>query len=112
MPEQPAETMREGQNICMPPLVSIMLAAWNGERFIHDQIGSLLSQDYSNIEIVATDDCSTDATPLILDEYARKYPGSFRVLQNDRNAGFVGNFERGIRAASGDYIALSDQDDV
>jgi glycosyltransferase involved in cell wall biosynthesis len=94
------------------PKVSIVLAAYNGELYIAEQLDSLLGQDYPDFEIVASDDASTDRTPAILEEYAQRYPERLRLLLGKENIGRSANFERGIRAASGDYIALSDQDDL
>ena len=92
--------------------ISIVLATYNGERFLAQQIDSLLAQDYPDFEIVACDDCSGDSTLSILEDFCKRYSARFKVLRNERNIGYIANFERGIRAAAGDYIALCDQDDV
>ncbi len=94
------------------PKVSIVLASYNGEKYISAQVKSLLGQDYHDFEIVATDDSSTDATPAILGDFAARFPGRVKLLLGRENLGCSSNFERGIRAASGEYIALCDQDDV
>lgn len=93
-------------------LISVVVASYNGERYLRAQLDSLLAQSYTRLEIILTDDCSTDGTRAILEEYVRKDPLRVRALLNETNLGFVGNFERGIRAARGDYLALCDQDDV
>ncbi|MDR2427259.1 MAG: glycosyltransferase family 2 protein [Endomicrobium sp.] len=89
------------------PLVSIVIAAYNGQIFLRKQLDSLLSQTYENIEIIACDDCSIDSTLSIL----KSYP-SVIILQNEQNIGFVKTFEKVISEAKGDYIALCDQDDI
>ncbi|MDR1195126.1 MAG: glycosyltransferase family 2 protein [Endomicrobium sp.] len=89
------------------PLVSIVMAAYNGQNFLKKQLDSLFMQTYKNIEIIACDDCSTDSTISILKSYS-----SVKVLQNEQNIGFVKTFEKVISAAKGKYIALCDQDDV
>ena len=91
--------------------VSIALATYNGEKYLREQLDSILSQSIQDFELVACDDCSTDSTLKILNEYAEK---DFRVkvFTNEKNLGFKKNFEKAIFLCSGDYIALSDQDDI
>jgi glycosyltransferase involved in cell wall biosynthesis len=91
-------------------LVSVVLATYNGEKFLAEQLASLFEQTYANIEIVAVDDCSTDNTVKILKEHASKHP-NMRVFVNERNLGFIKNFEHGCTLAKGDFIAFCDQDD-
>jgi len=93
------------------PLVSIVLCTYNGENFLQKQVESLLHQTYKNIEIIAVDDCSTDNTLSLLSDYAGKNT-SIKVYQNERNIGFNKNFEKAIHLASGNYIAICDQDDI
>lgn len=92
-------------------LVSVAMATYNGERFIKEQIDSILRQTIQNIEIVICDDCSADNTWEILQEYA-KDDSRFKIYRNETNLGFCKNFEKVISLCHGDYIALSDQDDV
>ena len=91
--------------------ISIALATYNGEKYLREQLDSILSQSIQDFELVACDDCSTDSTLKILNEYAEK---DFRVkiFTNEKNLGFKKNFEKVISLCSGDYIALSDQDDI
>lgn len=93
------------------PLISVALCTYNGEQFIRDQIDSILNQTYSNIEIIAVDDQSTDSTFSILQEYQTRFKNLY-VFQNETNLGFRKNFEEALGKCSGDYIALADQDDV
>lgn len=95
----------------MPPLVSIALCTYNGKEFLAAQLDSLLLQDYGNIEIVAVDDCSADGTWDILREYAAN-DHRLKTHRNKHNLGHSLNFERAISLCTGDYIALSDQDDL
>ena len=95
----------------LKPLISIALCTYNGEIFLPEQLESLLSQDYGNLEIIAVDDCSTDGTWQML----RKYAGinkRLTIYRNEHNLGYTLNFEKAIGLCNGDYIALSDQDDV
>jgi glycosyltransferase involved in cell wall biosynthesis len=93
------------------PLISIAMCTYNGERFLREQLDSLIAQDYPNLEIIIIDDRSTDSTMEILGEYENKHD-HIRVIQNRTNLGFVKNFEKSISLCSGEYIALCDQDDI
>src|SRR5271155_1786606 len=92
------------------PLVSIVLGTYNGEAFIKEQILSVLAQTYTSFEVIAIDDGSSDGTVSILREYAAR-DQRIRVIANERNLGFVRNFEKGCSLAKGKFIALCDQDD-
>lgn len=92
------------------PLVSVVLGTYNGETFLKEQLDSVLAQTYPNIEIIAIDDGSTDATVSILNEYAQKDP-RIRVCVNETNLGFIKNFEKGILLSKGHWISVCDQDD-
>lgn len=93
------------------PLVSIVMATYNGIKYIPAQLDSLLSQTYPRIEIVITDDASTDGTVELLQSYAEKY-ATIHLLLNQQNSGYVKNFEKGMLSATGDLIAPCDQDDI
>jgi glycosyltransferase involved in cell wall biosynthesis len=93
------------------PLVSIAICTYNGEKFLIKQLESLVNQTYTNLEIIAVDDDSRDKTVEILSEYALKYP-SIKVYKNDKNLGYVKNFEKALTLCSGQFIALCDQDDI
>jgi len=100
--------MEERENV---PLVSIALCVYNGERFLQEQLDTLVNQTYANFEIIAVDDCSTDSSFEILKEFASKY-SFLRVIRNDVNLGYVKNFEKALSLCEGEFIALSDQDDL
>jgi glycosyltransferase involved in cell wall biosynthesis len=92
------------------PLVSIVLATYNGEKYLAQQLESLFKQSYTNIEIIAVDDRSSDKTVEILNEQAKGHT-NMKVFVNPTNLGFIKNFERGCSLSTGDFIALCDQDD-
>ena len=73
------------------PLISVVVATYNGARYIREQLDSIIHQTYSNIEVVITDDRSTDETMSILEEYAAQYP-NIRVYQNETNLKYVKNY--------------------
>lgn len=92
------------------PLVSVVACTYNGERFLGEQLDSLLAQTYPHLEFVIVDDASSDKTMDILGEYAAK-DARIRIFRNEKNLGPNKNFEKAIQLASGDIIAISDQDD-
>jgi len=92
-------------------LVSIALCTYNGEAYLREQLDSIVNQSYPAIELIAVDDCSSDNTLKILEEYAAKYP-YIQVFVNPQNLGYIRNFEKALRLCNGDFIALSDQDDI
>ena len=93
------------------PLVSVVLATYNGELFIEEQIKSILQQTYSPIELIIVDDASTDNTLSILHQFEATH-SCIRLFTSERNLGYIKNFEKGMLLATGEYIALSDQDDI
>ena len=92
-------------------MISIAMATYNGEKFLRYMLDSILSQTYQDIELIICDDNSSDSTCLILKEY-EKNNSRIKLYFNESNLGFIKNFEKAISLCSGDYIALSDQDDI
>ena len=92
-------------------LISIAMCTYNGEAYIKEQLDSILKQSYSNLEIIITDDKSSDKTIEIIKEYQRD-DERIKFYENEINLGFLKNFEKAISLCSGDYIALADQDDI
>jgi glycosyltransferase involved in cell wall biosynthesis len=93
------------------PLVSIALCTYNGEKYIRQQLDSILDQTYRNLEVIIVDDCSTDNTFNIVSDYAGR-DSRIRCFKNEINLGFNKNFEWAITLTTGSYIAISDQDDI
>jgi len=94
----------------MHPLISVVMATYQGEKYLKIQIESLLAQDYPNLEFIWVDDASTDQSLSILEEYASK-DSRIHIVKNLNNEGHNAAFEKGMKAANGELIALSDQDD-
>lgn len=92
--------------------VSVIMASYNGEKYISDAIQSLLDQTFQDWELVVCDDCSTDNTYQILKGYAEKYPDKFQVLHNEKNLRLAASLNRCIEYTRGEYIARMDDDDV
>ncbi|MDH4945500.1 glycosyltransferase family 2 protein [Sulfurimonas sp. C5] len=93
------------------PLISIAMCTYNGEKYLQEQLDSILDQTYKNLEIIISDDCSTDSTVQIIENYQNIDP-RIKLYKNEKNLGFLKNFEKTIALCSGDFIALADQDDI
>jgi len=91
--------------------IDILLATYNGEKYLKEQIDSILSQTYSNFRLIISDDCSNDRTREILKEYEEK-DNRITVYYQEKNLGYVKNFEFLLTKVENEIYALSDQDDV
>lgn len=91
------------------PLASVIIPAYNAERFLHAAVESVLAQTHQNLEVFIVDDGSTDGTARIAAEFARRDP-RVRVL-TQANAGVGAARNRGIAEAHGEFIAPLDADD-
>lgn len=92
-----------------PPLASVIIPAYNAERFLRQAVESALAQSYPNVEVIIIDDGSTDGTRQLADELA-KADGRVRVITQE-NAGVGAARNRGIAEARGKYVAPLDADD-
>ncbi len=92
-------------------MISVAMCTYNGEKYIKEQIESILTQSYSNIELIICDDGSKDNTVKVIEDYIKK-DNRVKLYINEENLGFLKNFEKAISLCSGDFIALSDQDDI
>lgn len=93
------------------PKVSVILTTYNREYFFTESIESLLAQDYPNLEIIISDDGSTDNTFHIACEYAQEN-SHIKVVQNAHARGSAGNRNNGLDHASGELVMLLDDDDL
>lgn len=95
--------------------VNIILCTYNGEKYLPQQLDSLLAQSYQNITIFIRDDGSTDRTPEILKDYSQRSTDGIHIKlieDQDGNQGYVKNFLKTIRASGeAEYYAFCDQDD-
>ena len=90
-------------------MISICMATYNGEKFVREQLESILSQLPTDAEIIIADDGSTDNTLSIINSFSDK---RIRILPFEKHQGIISNYERALKAASGETIFLADQDDV
>lgn len=93
------------------PLISVVMAAYNGEAFIAQQIESIRAQTYTKWELIIVDDASTDQTAEIV-RNLMKQDARIRLIVNTQNIGVNRTFEKAIYMAAGLFVAISDQDDL
>lgn len=93
----------------MEPLVSVCIPAYNNAGYIKDTIQSVLRQTYQNIELIVVDDHSTDNTVEVLESVQDE---RLKIYRNEKNLGMVGNWNRCLELATGDYVKLICADDM
>ena len=93
------------------PKLCILLASYNGEKYISEQLDSIINQTYKNWELIIRDDGSKDETVTILNKYEKK-DERIKILRDDKgNLGFLKNFEELLFNAKEEFVLFSDQDD-
>ncbi|KAF1081450.1 MAG: putative glycosyltransferase [Candidatus Rifleibacterium amylolyticum] len=106
-----SELTKKWQNSTQP-LVSVVCITYNHERFIRDAIESFLAQETDfAFSIVIAEDCSSDNTLAIVDEYCRLYPRVIKLIKNEKNLGVIENFFRTIDSVTTKYAAVCEGDD-
>jgi glycosyltransferase involved in cell wall biosynthesis len=95
----------------MNPTVSICIPTYNGSKYLPDCFDSVLAQTFTDFEVLIVDDCSSDETVSITKEYTER-DRRFRLVINERNLGLVGNWNRCIELARGEWIKFVFQDDL
>lgn len=94
--------------------VSVIIPIYNAENYLHLMMNSLLNQTFTDFEVLAVDDASTDATQDILNEYIRLFYSAgidFNVIKRETNGGLCAAINNGIRASHGEYLCFPDADD-
>lgn len=91
-------------------LFSVVMPVYNVEKHLRKAVDSILSQTYSNFEIILVDDASPDGCPRICDEYAEKYD-NIKCVHHENNQGLSGARNTGLKYVSGDYVTFMDSDD-
>lgn len=90
--------------------VAVLVSTYNGEKYIEEQLDSIINQSYKNIDIYVRDDCSKDNTLAILKKLAKEK--KIILMKSDKNLGYPEAFYEMLKKAKADYYAFSDQDDV
>lgn len=100
------------QSVSAKPVISVVVLAYNHENYIADALDSILMQQVeARLEIIVTEDCSTDRTRQIVESYQTKYPDLFRMITREKNVGGKRNLLDAFALATGDFIAVLDGDD-
>jgi glycosyltransferase involved in cell wall biosynthesis len=92
--------------------ISIAMCTYNGAANISEQLQSFASQTRLPDELIVCDDCSSDETVEIVRHFTKLAPFDVRLMVNEANLGFAGNFSKSLEFVTGDVVFLSDQDDV
>lgn len=95
----------------MNDLVSVCVPTYNGVRYLKESLECIVNQTYQNLEILIVDDQSTDGTLSVASEF-EKQDARVKVLKNSKNLGLVGNWNKCIEEASGEWVKLHFQDDL
>ena len=93
------------------PRVTIGVPVYNGQKYIRFTMDSLLAQTFTDFEIIVTDNCSTDTTPQIVQEYAARDP-RVRYVRNETNIGPARNYNVSLELARGEFFKWNPADDV
>lgn len=103
---------RENQ---LKPLVSIIVISYNSSKYVLETLESVKSQSYKNIELIISDDCSTDNTIEICEKWIEKneeYFMGIKIIKAHKNSGIPSNVNRGVKASKGEWIKLIAGDDM
>lgn len=93
----------------MKPMISVVLPTYNGETYIREAVGSILTQTFQDFELIIVDDCSTDRTPAILEELAES-DRRIRVIRNQENRKLPKSLNIGFAEASGQFFTWTSDD--
>ena len=94
-------------------MIDILLAVYNSEKYLAQQLDSIFSQTYTNWRLIIVDDCSSDKTCDIIEKYKQKYPEKIFLYKNSRNVGSPAlNFFKLLKMSTSEYTMFCDHDDV
>lgn len=91
--------------------IDILMAVYNAENYVSEQIQSILNQDYGRYRLVIRDNCSTDNTRSIIKKFAAQYPDKFFLIESKKNVGALQNFSALLESSREHYVMFSDHDD-
>lgn len=102
----------DSDDVSPRPKVSVIVPNYNHAPYLRERLESVYGQTYTNFEVILMDDCSSDGSREILEEYARRYPWKTKLLINEKNSGRVfEQWKKGIAEASGSLIWIAESDD-
>lgn len=104
------ETVSKPHSSINPVKVTVIMPVYNAENVIITSLESILNQSWSNIEVVVVDDCSTDSTTTIIDEYVRK-DKRVKLISAQKNQGTYVSRNLALQIANGDFVTCQDADD-
>jgi len=93
------------------PIISVVMPVYNSEKYVSEAIKSILKQTFKDFELIIIDDCSTDKTFKIINEYT-KQDTRIKYFRNQQNLGCTASLNKGLKHAKGKYLARMDADDV
>ena len=96
------------------PAISVIIPLYNSERYIGDALDSLLAQTFQNFEVIVVDDCSTDSSCAIVENYAERFGGRLKLAHMKEQSGNGGYLPRnkGVKFSRGEYVYFMDSDDA
>ena len=95
-----------------PPLVTVFVPAYNAAGFVEATLDSVRRQTFKDFEFIVIDDCSTDATPEVIERWIEKYQFPCHFIRHEANQGLCRSMNQGVAAATGKYLAVLGSDDV
>ena len=107
----PSKAVPGKESSAQAPSVSVLMAVYNGQLFLREALDSILTQTFTNFELVIVDDASTDETPVIVEAYARR-DHRLVVLRNERNLKLAASLNRGLAVCRAPLVARADGDDL
>lgn len=104
--------IQENSGICVSPFFSVVIPAFNAEKFVLETLNSVVNQTFGNYEIIVVDDGSTDNTYRITKEFLDAENVNYRIIKHEKNRGIGAARNTGIKNSKGKYIAFLDADDI
>ncbi len=94
-------------------MIDILLATYNGENYLREQLDSIVGQSFKNWRVIVRDDISMDRTSYILQDYHQRYPDQFIIISDKQeNIGILQNFSLLMQYSTASYMVFCDQDDI
>jgi glycosyltransferase involved in cell wall biosynthesis len=96
----------------MDQKIDILMAVYNGAHYVLAQLHSMMEQTYPHFRIIIRDNCSSDQTVSLIEQFSRQHPGKIFLIKGTENLGAMGNFATLVHYAEAPYVMFSDADDV